>query len=131
LPTWAWALIGVGGAGVLGGLAYFLTRKPSGSTAQRTRPAVAATAGADFETLPGGGFVVSGRGVPLFRLMALRAALRMEAATGMQMTRGRSAYSIIKRQFGLRGNKQKVLEQFSVLVEAAKAAHSGGMQDAA
>jgi len=45
------------------------------------------------------------------------------------MTRGPSAYSIIKREFGLKGDKHKVLEQFSALVETAKAAHGGGMMD--
>ena len=31
--------------------------------------------------------------------------------------RGRSAYSIIKQEFGLKGSKTKVLEQFSRMID--------------
>lgn len=48
-----------------------------------------------------------------FRMRALRSALKMEIL-GMKR-RGQSAYSIIKQEFGLKGNKQKVLEQFEKL----------------
>jgi len=51
-----------------------------------------------------------------FRLRALRGALKMEIF-GMKR-RGRSAYSIIKEEFGLKGNKQSVLEQFEKLIGA-------------
>ena len=51
-----------------------------------------------------------------FRLRALRGALKMEIF-GMKR-RGRSAYSIIKKEFGLKGNKQSVLEQFEKLIGA-------------
>lgn len=49
-----------------------------------------------------------------FRLRALRGALKMEIL-GMKR-RGQSAYSIIKQEFGLKGNKQSVLEQFEKLI---------------
>ena len=48
------------------------------------------------------------------RLRALRGALKMEIF-GMKR-RGQSAYSIIKQEFGLKGNKQSVLEQFEKLI---------------
>ncbi|MAR67042.1 MAG: hypothetical protein CL833_07330 [Crocinitomicaceae bacterium] len=48
-----------------------------------------------------------------FRLRALRSALKMEIF-GMKR-RGQSAYSIIKQEFGLKGNKRSVLEQFEKL----------------
>jgi hypothetical protein len=48
-----------------------------------------------------------------FRMRALKSALKMEIF-GMKR-RGQSAYSIIKQEFGLKGNKQKVLEQFEKL----------------
>jgi len=51
-----------------------------------------------------------------FRMRALRSALKMEIF-GMKR-RGQSAYSIIKQEFGLKGNKQKVLEQFEKLIGA-------------
>ena len=47
--------------------------------------------------------------IALFRIKSLRGALKLEIL-GMKR-RGRSAYSIVKEEFGLKGNKQKVLEQ--------------------
>jgi len=44
-----------------------------------------------------------------FRLRALRGALKLEIL-GMKR-RGRSAYSIIKEEFGFKGSRQKVLAQ--------------------
>ena len=49
-----------------------------------------------------------------YRLFVLRSALKLETL-GMA-SRGPSAYSIIKKEFNLKGNKQKVLEQFSNLI---------------
>ncbi len=61
---------------------------------------------------PGEGIVVTGeKQTRMFRLSALRSALKLELL-GMRATRGVSAYAIIKREFGLRGNKKKVLDQF-------------------
>lgn len=57
--------------------------------------------------------------VNVYRMMTLASGLSMETR-GMRLTRGRTCYSIIKEEFGLRGNKQKVLDQFLPLVEAAK-----------
>jgi hypothetical protein len=45
-------------------------------------------------------------------LRGLQAELR-----GMKLTRGRSCYAVIKEQFGLKGNKQKVLDQFTKLLQ--------------
>lgn len=52
--------------------------------------------------------------IDLFRMRALRGALKMEIF-GMKR-KGQSAYSIIKQEFGLKGNKQSVLEQFEKLI---------------
>jgi hypothetical protein len=49
------------------------------------------------------------------RLITLRGALKLELL-GMKR-RGRSAYSIIKEEFGLKGNKQKVYDQFDLIVK--------------
>jgi len=49
-----------------------------------------------------------------FRMRALRGALKMEIL-GMKRP-GQSAYSIIKQEFGLKGSKQSVLEQFEKLI---------------
>lgn len=45
-------------------------------------------------------------------LKGLEAELR-----GMQLSRGRSCYSVIKEEYGLKGNKQKVYDQFKQLLE--------------
>ena len=52
-----------------------------------------------------------------FRLITLKHMLDLEIKTGMKVSRGRTAYSIIKDEFNLKGNKQKVFDQFIKLVE--------------
>ena len=47
--------------------------------------------------------------IAAFRMRSLRGALKLEIL-GMKR-RGRSVYSIVKEEFGFKGNKQKVLEQ--------------------
>jgi len=49
------------------------------------------------------------------RMITLKQALRLEIA-GMKR-HGESAYSIIKREFNLKGNKKKVFKAFEKLVE--------------
>ena len=56
--------------------------------------------------------------IDLYRLCTLKSALKLEIL-GMKR-RGQSVYSIIKEEFGLKGNKQRVFEQFSAKVEALK-----------
>lgn len=58
--------------------------------------------------------------VKVFRMITLANGLKMEIK-GLRMTRGTTCYAVIKREFGLKGNKQKVLDQFLPLVEEAKA----------
>lgn len=56
--------------------------------------------------------VMSGKEeVNAFRLLSLKSALNLECK-GLKMSRGRSAYAIIKDEFGFKGNKEKVLTQF-------------------
>ena len=50
-----------------------------------------------------------------FRLLTLQSALKLEVL-GLSR-RGRSAYSIIKQEFGLTGSKAKALEQFSRMID--------------
>lgn len=51
----------------------------------------------------------------MFRLITLKGALKLECK-GMKR-RGRSVYSLVKKEFGLKGNKENVLKQFTELVE--------------
>jgi len=50
-----------------------------------------------------------------FRILTLRAALKLEIA-GMNMSRGKSAYQIIKSEFGFKGSKVKVLTQLDTYI---------------
>ena len=53
-----------------------------------------------------------------FRMRSLRGALKLEIA-GMKR-KGRSADSIVKEEFKLKGNKQKVLEQLEEIMQKNK-----------
>jgi hypothetical protein len=60
--------------------------------------------------------IILGRdNIAMARLLTLRSMLSLECK-GMTR-RGRSAYSIIKAEFGLKGSKQKVYDQFNTYVE--------------
>ena len=54
--------------------------------------------------------------IEMFRYKTLLKGLKLETL-GMQMSRGRSCYSIIKQEFGLKGSKQKVFDQFKLMLE--------------
>ena len=51
-----------------------------------------------------------------YRNQVLLRGLQAEVR-GMKLTRGRSCYAVIKEQFGLKGNKKKVLYQFTKLLQ--------------
>lgn len=63
--------------------------------------------------------VITGKdNIEFARMLALKGALRLETL-GMGR-RGRSAYSIVKSEYGFRGNKQSVYTQFCEFVESEK-----------
>lgn len=66
-----------------------------------------------------GGTVITGAHIDVFQMMALRGALFLET-NGMKVSRGRSAYAIVKACWGLKGLKVKVLEQFEKVIAEAK-----------
>jgi len=57
--------------------------------------------------------------IDLFRMKTLAKGLELEIK-GMKMSRGRSAYSIVKEEYGLKGNRTTVLEKLNALYEAEK-----------
>ena len=67
------------------------------------------------QTFENGGYVVTGHSVPVFRLLTLHKALKIEMH-GMRMSRGPSAYTIIKKEFNLKGSKAKVLTAFETIL---------------
>ena len=56
--------------------------------------------------------------IDLFRLLSLRSALKLECL-GMSR-RGQSVYSIVKAEYGLKGNKKSVLKQLEQIIEDIK-----------
>ena len=56
--------------------------------------------------------------IELVRLLHLRYGLRMEVV-GLK-SRGRSAYSRAKEELGIKGNKQKVLDQVHEMIQSIK-----------
>ena len=61
------------------------------------------------------GFCIVGEeNVRNVRILALRSALKLEVNTGLKMSRGISPFAIIKREFGFKGNKARVLEQLAI-----------------
>ena len=49
-------------------------------------------------------------------MLAQKYTLKLEIK-GMKHSSGRSVYAHIKKTYGLRGNKERVLEQFSELID--------------
>ena len=65
------------------------------------------------------GFTLQGEDQMLgARLLTMRAGLQLELK-GLRMTRGRSCYALIKEETGLKGSKQKVYDQFEVMLKEA------------
>jgi hypothetical protein len=56
--------------------------------------------------------------IAMFRLLSLRSALKLECL-GMKR-RGQSAYSIVKAELRLKGNKKSVLKQLEQKIEEIK-----------
>ena len=58
--------------------------------------------------------------VNVYRMLTLQQGLAMEMK-GMRLPRkAPTCYSIIKREYGLKGNRQRVFDQFSELVREAE-----------
>lgn len=60
-------------------------------------------------------YVATGPQVRAIRHLTLKQALKLELL-GMKC-RGRSAYSIVKQEFGFKGNRQRVYEQLVAYCE--------------
>jgi len=59
--------------------------------------------------------ILTGKQIDFYRLAALKGALYLELK-GMKR-RGRSAYSILKSEYGLKGNKESVYKQVCEMVQ--------------
>jgi hypothetical protein len=73
-----------------------------------------------IEALPGGGWMATGEGVDLFRLVAIRSALRFEVKTGMKMTR-QSALKAANAALGTTyRRKQQALDHLDSLLDVLR-----------
>lgn len=55
--------------------------------------------------------------VDFYRLTLILSGMKLELKTGMRTTRrAPSCFTIARREFGLKGNKQKLIDQFEKLV---------------
>jgi len=68
------------------------------------------------------------KAVNFFRMNALLSGMRLELRSGMKLSRGPSCFTRVKKEYGLKGNKQKLIEQFENLVaeENKKMTYVGG-----
>ena len=62
--------------------------------------------------------------IALYRLATLRTALKLETH-GMRMSRGPSAQSVLRSEYGYKGNRAKILAQVTADVEAQMAELGG------
>lgn len=60
--------------------------------------------------------------IAMFRILALKSALKLECK-GLKHSQG-SVYALVKREFGFKGNKARVLEQLVAHIDAIHAARS-------
>ena len=59
--------------------------------------------------------------IAVYRLMVLRAGLKLEIR-GLKISGRKSCYSIIRTEFGLKGDRASVLEQFDAVINHETAA---------
>jgi uncharacterized protein (DUF2141 family) len=53
--------------------------------------------------------------IAVYRLMVLRSGLKLEIK-GMKVKGGKSCYSVIRSEFGLKGDRASVLEQLDAII---------------
>tara|TARA_R110002020_G_scaffold17759_2_gene61940 strand:- start:417 stop:641 length:225 start_codon:yes stop_codon:yes gene_type:complete len=58
------------------------------------------------------------------RLLYLKRGLYLEINTGMK-SRGGSAYKALKEELGIKGNRQKVLDQVNQMIQSMKEQQQG------
>jgi len=67
-----------------------------------------------------GGVMITGESIQHYKLLTMIQGLKAEIK-GMRLTgKGRTCYSMLKQQFGLKGNKVKVLAQAEEIMAMIK-----------
>lgn len=90
-----------------------------GDVVSRKRPGLDLHGRPLVKSLGGGGgsYVDTPEGIELYRILTLKQALKLEIK-GMKLSRGINAATIVKREFGFKGNKKKLLEQLEAYIAA-------------
>ncbi len=69
----------------------------------------------------GGTMLTGPDGIEFFRMVTILQGMKFELRTGgMKLTRGPSCFTHARRNYGIRGNKEKLLAQMEKLVEDAR-----------
>jgi hypothetical protein len=61
--------------------------------------------------------MLTGNQIHKARLLALQSAMSLEAK-GLKMSRGRTAMSIVKQEFGFKGNRSKIQAQLQTVIDS-------------
>lgn len=70
----------------------------------------------EVETIENGGYIIRGESVNHYRLLMLRSALKLEIK-GLRISSHRpTAYTVVKKEFNLRGSKLKVLKAYELIL---------------
>ncbi len=67
-----------------------------------------------------GGTSLQGEGIELMRLLTIKQGLKFERM-GMKLTRGPKMTTILRKQYGLKGNRDKLEAQLDQMIEDCKA----------
>tara|TARA_R100001082_G_C4356636_1_gene157202 strand:- start:1216 stop:1455 length:240 start_codon:yes stop_codon:yes gene_type:complete len=62
------------------------------------------------------GGVITGKAIPLYRLHVLRKGIYLEGK-GLKLSRGRSCLAIVKKEFGWKGNREKILGMLNAEID--------------
>lgn len=60
---------------------------------------------------------LTGNQIHKARLLALQSGMSLEAK-GLRMSRGRTAMSIVKQEFGFKGNRSKIQAQLQAVIDS-------------
>ena len=74
-----------------------------------------------IEHAPSGAVGMTGDGIEFYRLLLLRQALEMHP---FKLTRGPAATTLARRMLGIKGNKDKLLQQVNEIIERIQAERS-------
>ena len=63
--------------------------------------------------------VLTGNQIPTFRLMTLYKGIEIEGK-GLKVSRGRSCLTIVKKEFGWKGNRQTILNKLAEVIRESQ-----------